>query len=61
MNLNIIYACNCLMRSICFGGAAFLAYYDKSGWGWLIFAGIVTGLSSKDDEDDKINQSKDAK
>lgn len=24
-----------------FIGAAFLAYYDKDGWGWLVFAGIL--------------------
>lgn len=27
----------------CFVGAAFLAYKEKAGWGWLIFAGILIG------------------
>ena len=26
---------------VCFAGAAWLAYHDKDGWGWLIFAGIL--------------------
>lgn len=28
-----------------FVGAAFLAYYGKDGWGWLIFAGILVAGS----------------
>jgi len=47
MNMTIIYVFSYLMRSVCFGGAAFLAYHDKSGWGWLIVAGLLTGISSE--------------
>ena len=28
--------------SICFIGAAVLMYFDKTGWGWLVFAGLVS-------------------
>lgn len=31
----------------CFGGAIFLAYREKPGWGWLILAGILTAVSFK--------------
>jgi uncharacterized membrane protein HdeD (DUF308 family) len=34
-----------IASAVAFAGAAFLAYYDKEGWGWLIFAGIL-GLAS---------------
>ena len=27
-------------------GAIYLAYYEKSGWGWMIFLAIVLGSSS---------------
>lgn len=30
-----------IAASLAFGGAIFLAYHDLSGWGWLIFAGII--------------------
>lgn len=49
MSVTIIFICNFMMRAVCFGGAAVLAYYDKAGWGWLIFAGLVTGVSYKGD------------
>lgn len=45
MNITVIFACNYLMRAVCFGCAAVLAYYDKAGWGWLIVAGLLTGIS----------------
>lgn len=33
---------------VCFAGAVWLASYDKSGWGWLIFAGLFcSGVSIK--------------
>ena len=31
-----------ILRTVIFAGAVFLAYNDKAGWGWLIFAGILT-------------------
>jgi hypothetical protein len=27
--------------AVAFAGAAFLAYHEKEGWGWLVFAGIL--------------------
>ena len=36
----------CFASAIALGGAAFLAYHDKPGWGWLIFAAIVLGSIS---------------
>lgn len=56
MNTTIIFACNYFMRSICFGGAAILAYYDKDGWGWLIFAGIVTSISKENSKKDNPDE-----
>ena len=52
MNLTVIFVFNFLMRAVCFGGAAFLAYYDKAGWGWLIFAGIVTSIYTENKKSD---------
>ena len=36
------------MISICMaiGGAVFLAYHGKEGWGWLIFLAVVLGSTS---------------
>ncbi len=31
-----------LLPVLCIAGAIFLAYLDKYGWGWLIFAALVT-------------------
>jgi len=25
----------------CVGGATILAYYDRSGWGWLVFVAVI--------------------
>ncbi len=58
MNMTIIYLGNYLMRAVCFGGAALLAYYDKPGWGWLIFAGIITSISNKSDDSKQSNVGK---
>lgn len=33
----------CLVAMVALGGAAFLAYHDKPGWGWLILAGVLIG------------------
>jgi len=33
----------CFAASVALGGAIFLAWHGKEGWGWLIFAGIVLG------------------
>ena len=33
----------CFASAVALGGAAFLAYHDKPGWGWLIFAALVLG------------------
>lgn len=33
---------------VCALGAVWLAYHGKDGWGWLIFAAIVTHCSSGD-------------
>lgn len=30
-----------IAAAVAFAGAAFLAYYGKEGWGWLVFAGIL--------------------
>jgi uncharacterized membrane protein HdeD (DUF308 family) len=43
--ITVIFIASYIMRGTCFAGAAWLAYHGKDGWGWLIFAGIVTGLS----------------
>lgn len=43
-----VFALNYFMRAVCFASAAFLAYHDKDGWGWLILAGIVTSISSEE-------------
>lgn len=32
----------CCVSAIAFWGAAHLAYAGRSGWGWLILAGIVS-------------------
>lgn len=36
------------MISICvaIGGAVFLAYHGKEGWGWLIFLAVILGSTS---------------
>jgi hypothetical protein len=41
----------CLVPISCFVSSAFLAYHNKEGWGWLIFAGllIMSGISFKFD------------
>lgn len=31
---------------IAISGAVYLAYYDKDGWGWLIFLAIMLGSFS---------------
>ena len=31
-----------LFRAILIIGIVFLAYYDKEGWGWLVFALLLT-------------------
>jgi hypothetical protein len=33
-----------LASAVAFGGATFLAFHDKVGWGWLIIAGIVSAI-----------------
>lgn len=60
MNLTIIFACNYLMRAVCFAGAALLAYHDKSGWGWFIVAGLLTGIST-DSKQSNVESSSDDK
>jgi hypothetical protein len=30
-----------LAGAVAFAGAAILAYREKEGWGWLVFAGIL--------------------
>lgn len=37
--------CKWIAVAAAFVGAAFLAYYGKEGWGWLIFAGIMVAGS----------------
>lgn len=36
-----------LLRIIIFSSAAILMWYQKEGWGWLIFAGIIISPSFK--------------
>ncbi|MBW2636965.1 MAG: hypothetical protein JRC86_05500 [Deltaproteobacteria bacterium] len=47
MDHNTLVALNvglrCFASAVALGGAAFLAYHGKEGWGWLIFAGIILG------------------
>ena len=33
----------CFAAAIALGGATFLAWHGKEGWGWLIFAAILLG------------------
>ncbi len=37
-----------LAAALAFGGATFLMYHDKEGWGWLIFAGIIAAGCASD-------------
>jgi hypothetical protein len=34
--------------AVAFSGAAFLAYHEKGGRGWLIFAGILAAVAASD-------------
>lgn len=34
-----------IASAVAFAGACFLAYKEKEGWGWLIFAGILVAGS----------------
>ncbi len=31
-----------LPATVCFVGASVIACLDKTGWGWFLFAGIIT-------------------
>ena len=33
--------------AVAFGGAAFLIFAGKDGWGWLIFAGIIAVMAAE--------------
>lgn len=35
-----------IASAVAFGGATFLAYHGKEGWGWLIFAAILASSYS---------------
>jgi hypothetical protein len=37
-----------IASAVAFGGATFLAYHGKDGWGWLIFAGIIAAGAASD-------------
>lgn len=35
---NFVFA---LPSAVCAGAAAYLAYHDKPGWGWFLFAAFI--------------------
>jgi uncharacterized membrane protein HdeD (DUF308 family) len=43
---NLIIVIIILFAGACIGVAGYMAYNDKSGWGWFLFAGliIISGL-----------------
>lgn len=47
--LNVL-ALALVMRAFCFiaavAGAAYLAYNDKAGWGWMIFLAVIVASTS---------------
>ena len=47
MNDNTIILITIILRTVAtcvaIGGAIYLAYFGKDGWGWMIFLAIVLG------------------
>ncbi len=47
MDLHTLGAINilgrCAAAAVAIGGATFLAYHGKDGWGWLVFVAIILG------------------
>ncbi len=51
MKMPLIFLANYTFRTACVAGAVFLLWKGiDHGWGWLIFAAIVSGLSVNDDK-----------
>ena len=42
MSNNFVLSLGLLTSGICASGAIYLAFHGKEGWGWLIFAAILT-------------------
>ena len=40
----LMFRASCVLA--CVIGATYLAYHEKSGWGWLIFTAVVLGSYS---------------
>lgn len=52
----IAILCRALATIAAIAGATFLAYYNKEGWGWLLFVALCIGchsLSHTNDDKEK--------
>lgn len=52
MNTTVVSIFFFISAAICFGFIAFLVYYGKDGWGWMLFVWLVLFGSVKIKRDD---------